>query len=74
MSRTVRSNLIIGIGLILPLLLVNMASVIVAADGDETTAGALTLVPTYESIGVYASFSGDNNADNMSRWRNFGNG
>jgi VCBS repeat-containing protein len=35
-----------------------------AAPGDETTPGSLTLVPTIECIGVIVEYTGDNNQNN----------
>lgn len=35
-----------------------------AAPGDETTPGSLTLVPTIECIGVVVEYTGDNNQNN----------
>jgi hypothetical protein len=55
------------IGIILVLLLMLAAGIpspALAAAGDETTVGSLSLVPTFRCISVYASFSGDNNQNN----------
>jgi VCBS repeat-containing protein len=50
---------------LLSILLVLMPSPVLAASGDETTIGTLSLSPAFENIGVISSFSGDNNANNQ---------
>jgi VCBS repeat-containing protein len=46
-------------------LLFSMPAPALAASGDETTIGTLSLSPAFENIGVISSFSGDNNANNQ---------
>jgi hypothetical protein len=65
MARKSRISLISFIGLIFVL----MCSLVfsfpaLAAAGDETTPGTITVIPTFECIGVRASYTGDNNQNN----------
>ena len=47
---------------ILPVILMPLPAL--AAAGDETTVGSISVVPTIECIGVVVSYSGDNNQNN----------
>jgi hypothetical protein len=53
------TSLVLGI-----LLFAAIPSLALAAVGDETTTGSLTLFPTIECIGVTAVYTGDNNLNN----------
>ena len=60
-----RLSYILGINLVLLLVLTaSPSSQALAATGDETTVGVLTLESTFKCISVYANFTGDNNANN----------
>jgi hypothetical protein len=39
-------------------------SAVLSASGDGTTAGTVSVIPTFESIGVRATYTGDNNQNN----------
>jgi hypothetical protein len=60
---------VIPIRVITALILISLISFIPvqvsAAAGDETSNPQLTLVPAFENISVYFSFSGDNNGNNQ---------
>lgn len=59
--------------LIMSILTLFLLSAVVNAQ-SATTVGAIELVPTYESLGIYSSFSGDDNANNVAslEWRKVG--
>jgi len=56
---------ILGITFIIAILMsMLIPSPVLAAAGDETVAGTISLVRTVECIGVIADYSGDNNVNN----------
>ena len=65
MNRIVKLSQLIGSSLLLLVLIfASMPVAVLAAPGDETTVGTVSLVPTIECIGVTSSFTGDNNQNN----------
>ena len=66
MKHALKAISIRGItALILISLLLFIPAQVCAAPGDETSSPQLTLVPAFENISVYFSFSGDNNGNNL---------
>ena len=55
---------LLPISLILVLVMLSTMVTPVMAAPEDTTTDSLTLIPTFECIGVYASFTGDTDANN----------